>query len=145
MNGLIQKPKNDNIGLGLSASRQIARELKGDLTIKQSQRGLTIFRLRFPIKIVQSKKYSSSKSNSGMNNQKNTQNIIQQSQRNKHAISVQPGSALIPPYSSKEVSSLVDGVMDNNGNFTASKIMQLYGQKRASFSEKANSKRNNAN
>lgn len=34
MNGLIQKPKNDNIGLGLSASRQIARELKGDLTIK---------------------------------------------------------------------------------------------------------------
>lgn len=28
------KPKNDNIGLGLSASKQIARQLKGDLIIK---------------------------------------------------------------------------------------------------------------
>ena len=33
MHGLMKKPKNDNIGLGLSASKQIARELKGDLII----------------------------------------------------------------------------------------------------------------
>ena len=36
IHGLMQKPKNDNIGLGLSASKQIARELKGDLILKQS-------------------------------------------------------------------------------------------------------------
>lgn len=34
LQGLMKKPKNDNIGLGLSASRQIVRELKGDLKIK---------------------------------------------------------------------------------------------------------------
>lgn len=34
--GIVEKPKNDNIGLGLSASRQIARHLKGDLILKQS-------------------------------------------------------------------------------------------------------------
>lgn len=34
MQSTMMKPKNDNIGLGLSASKQIARELKGDLSIK---------------------------------------------------------------------------------------------------------------
>ena len=51
LQGIMNKPKNDNIGLGLSASRKIIRELQGDLIIKQSKQGLTVFKMRFPIKV----------------------------------------------------------------------------------------------
>ena len=34
LQGLMKKPKNDNIGLGLSASKQILKNLGGNLKIK---------------------------------------------------------------------------------------------------------------
>lgn len=45
----MKKPKNDNIGLGLAATRTISRKMGGDLTLKQSQVGLTVFNLLFPV------------------------------------------------------------------------------------------------
>ena len=53
----MKKPKNDNIGLGLSASYEIARKLQGDLIIKESQKGLTVFKMRIPIKVKSLKNF----------------------------------------------------------------------------------------
>lgn len=39
----MKKPENDNIGLGLAASKSIAVEMGGDIRLLQSIRELTIF------------------------------------------------------------------------------------------------------
>jgi len=44
------------MSLGLSASKQIVQELKGDLIIKHSQQGLTVFQMRFPVSALPRKK-----------------------------------------------------------------------------------------
>jgi hypothetical protein len=36
MQGLMKKPQNDNIGLGLASSKDITLEMKGDIILKQS-------------------------------------------------------------------------------------------------------------
>ena len=45
----IIKAENDNIGLGLSCSREISKKLGGDMKLKHSQRGLTSFAFKFPV------------------------------------------------------------------------------------------------
>ena len=49
LQGFMIKPKNDNLGLGLAATRTIVKKLGGDLFLKQSTNGLTVFKLRFPV------------------------------------------------------------------------------------------------
>jgi len=43
MQGLMKKPENYNIGLGLASSRDIAVEMGGDIRLLKSSRGLTVF------------------------------------------------------------------------------------------------------
>ena len=45
----IVKAENDNIGLGLSCSREISRKLGGDMKLKRSKKGLTSFVFKFPV------------------------------------------------------------------------------------------------
>ena len=45
----IIKAENDNIGLGLTCSREISRKLGGDMKLKCSQKGLTSFVFKFPV------------------------------------------------------------------------------------------------
>lgn len=41
--------KDHNIGMGLGCSRKIIASLGGDITVKQSKRGLTIFAFKMPV------------------------------------------------------------------------------------------------
>lgn len=43
--------KDYNIGMGLTCSQAIARKMGGDITIKQSNRGLTEFAFKVPVLI----------------------------------------------------------------------------------------------
>ena len=45
----IVKAENDNIGLGLSCSREISRKLGGDMKLKLSKKGMTSFVFKFPV------------------------------------------------------------------------------------------------
>jgi K+-sensing histidine kinase KdpD len=45
----IIKAQNDNIGLGLSCSKEICKKLGGDLKLKQSEKGMTIFGFKIPV------------------------------------------------------------------------------------------------
>ena len=38
-----------NIGMGLTCSQAIVRQMGGDITIKQSNRGLTVFAFKIPV------------------------------------------------------------------------------------------------
>ena len=38
----VAKPENDNLGLGLSCSKQICRLLGGDMKLKKSIKGMTV-------------------------------------------------------------------------------------------------------
>ena len=51
MQGLMKKPENDNIGLGLASSRDITVEMGGDIRLLKSTRGLTIFQFKIPITV----------------------------------------------------------------------------------------------
>jgi signal transduction histidine kinase len=44
------KPENDNIGLGLSCSYEITRQIGGDIKLSESKNGLTAFVFKIPIK-----------------------------------------------------------------------------------------------
>ena len=44
--------KDFNIGLGLSCSKTLTDGLKGDIILKQSERGFTVFAFRIPVKIT---------------------------------------------------------------------------------------------
>jgi hypothetical protein len=39
--------------MGLACSETITRALGGDIIISQSQRGLTVFAFKFPVKVIQ--------------------------------------------------------------------------------------------
>ena len=48
----MKKPQNDNIGLGLASSKEIAKQLKGDIKLQLSKKGLTVFKFKIPIIIA---------------------------------------------------------------------------------------------
>jgi nitrogen-specific signal transduction histidine kinase len=41
--------KNNSIGMGLSCSKMIMKQLKGKLELVESQRGRTVFKLQMPV------------------------------------------------------------------------------------------------
>ena len=45
----ITKVKNHSIGMGLACSREIARKLGGDVWLKSSKKGLTVFSISIPV------------------------------------------------------------------------------------------------
>ena len=45
----LKQVKDNSIGMGLACSYSICKELGGDLTIKESKRGLTIFGFKLPV------------------------------------------------------------------------------------------------
>ena len=45
------KVKDFSIGLGLTCSQEITNALKGDIILKQSERGLTVFAFRVPVRL----------------------------------------------------------------------------------------------
>ena len=47
----ILKAQNDNIGMGLSCSKEICKKLGGDMRLKHSQKGMTIFAFKFPVEL----------------------------------------------------------------------------------------------
>lgn len=49
----IIKAENDNIGLGLSCAKEICKKMGGDLKLKQSEKGLTVFVFKIPFEINQ--------------------------------------------------------------------------------------------
>lgn len=51
MHGMNCAAEDNNIGLGLSASRDIVQGMGGDIQLECSQHGLTVFRMRTPCKI----------------------------------------------------------------------------------------------
>ena len=60
MQGLMKKPENDNIGLGLAASKSITVEMGGDIRLKYSRKNLTVFQFKIPVKIENHNKISNS-------------------------------------------------------------------------------------
>ena len=49
----MKKVKDNSIGMGLACSHTIMRELKGNLFLKESQRGRTIFQMNLPVEYQQ--------------------------------------------------------------------------------------------
>ena len=47
----IMKSQNDNIGIGLSCSKEICQKMGGDIRLKQSQKGLTVMAFKLPVKV----------------------------------------------------------------------------------------------
>ena len=45
----MKKPENDNIGLGLASSKAIAIEMGGNMKLKLSKKGLTVFKFKIPV------------------------------------------------------------------------------------------------
>ena len=43
--------QDNNIGMGLSCSEQIATAMEGDITIKESRKGFTMFAFKIPVKV----------------------------------------------------------------------------------------------
>ena len=123
MQSTMMKPKNDNIGLGLSASKQIARELKGDLSIKQSQKGLTVFKLKFPFKLIPNQ-YQKNQDNSN-------QSISLQQVSSNQNFSYQFDKC----NQSSNISSHVDSSSESFEPAKSSSVMQFYGKKNNSFSK----------
>ena len=47
----LKQVKDNNIGMGLACSEAISSALNGDITILQSQKGLTAFAFKIPVKV----------------------------------------------------------------------------------------------
>ena len=47
----LKQVKDNNIGMGLACSEAISGALHGDIKISQSQRGLTVFAFKIPVKV----------------------------------------------------------------------------------------------
>jgi len=47
----ILKVKDFNIGLGLTSSHEITEFMDGDIKLKQSDKGLTVFGFKFPVRV----------------------------------------------------------------------------------------------
>jgi K+-sensing histidine kinase KdpD len=54
----MKKPENDNIGLGLAASKSISVEMGGDIRLKLSRKNLTVFQFKIPVKIEKTRNNS---------------------------------------------------------------------------------------
>jgi signal transduction histidine kinase len=50
LQGLVES-NNNNIGLGLGGSYTLARYLGGDITLRQSAKGLTVISFKIPVRI----------------------------------------------------------------------------------------------
>ena len=48
------KSENDNIGIGLACSKDICVKMGGDIILKTSHPGLTVFAFKIPIKVIRS-------------------------------------------------------------------------------------------
>ena len=46
----MNKVENGNIGMGLAGSHDITQEMGGDITLKHSEYGLTVFSFKIPVK-----------------------------------------------------------------------------------------------
>ena len=44
--------KNENIGLGLSCCKIMCKKMGGDIMLKKSQKGMTVFTFKFPVRIT---------------------------------------------------------------------------------------------
>jgi sensor histidine kinase regulating citrate/malate metabolism len=42
---------NQSIGIGLAASSTLVKKIGGDITLRQSQKGLTVFSFKVPVTI----------------------------------------------------------------------------------------------
>jgi hypothetical protein len=51
MQGLLKKPENNNIGLGLASNKDITVETGGDIRLLKSSRGLTVFQFKITIRV----------------------------------------------------------------------------------------------
>ena len=73
----LKQVQDNNIGMGLGCSQQIVTQLGGDITVKQSKRGLTIFGFRIPVRIqqFQQKEQSDDKSNISFNTSQDLSNV----------------------------------------------------------------------
>ena len=47
----LKKVKDNNIGIGLACSDAVSKALNGDITIKKSTRGLTVFAFKIPVTV----------------------------------------------------------------------------------------------
>ena len=47
----LSQVKDNTIGMGLACSQQIVSSCGGDITIKESQRGLTVFGFKMPVEV----------------------------------------------------------------------------------------------
>ena len=47
----LKQVKDHNIGIGLACSNSISKALDGDITIKQSRKGMTVFGFKIPVKV----------------------------------------------------------------------------------------------
>ena len=50
----IMKSENDNIGMGLSGSKDLCVKMGGDIILKDSRPGLTAFSFKIPIMLIKS-------------------------------------------------------------------------------------------
>ena len=48
----MKKVKDNSIGMGLACSRSIIRELGGDVFLKESQKGKTIFKVTLQVEVT---------------------------------------------------------------------------------------------
>jgi sensor histidine kinase regulating citrate/malate metabolism len=47
----IMKTQNDNIGIGLTCSKEICKKIGGDIKLIQSKKGLTVMAFKIPVKV----------------------------------------------------------------------------------------------
>jgi sensor histidine kinase regulating citrate/malate metabolism len=45
------KTQNDNIGVGLTCSKEICKKIGGDIKLIQSKKGLTVMAFKIPVKV----------------------------------------------------------------------------------------------
>jgi signal transduction histidine kinase len=62
----VSKSQNDNIGIGLSCSKEICLKMGGDIKLKKSQKGLTVMAFKLPVKISFKADFSQNEFSSGM-------------------------------------------------------------------------------
>ena len=54
----MKKVKDHNIGMGLACSKSIIRQLGGDVVLKESKKGRTIFKVNLPIESLKGSRRS---------------------------------------------------------------------------------------
>ncbi len=67
----MKKPENDNIGLGLASSKAIATEMGGNMKLKLSNKGLTVFKFKIPVQVNKKNNQSKRRISHYINEQSN--------------------------------------------------------------------------